>query len=230
MRLPFQRADVRRAPEPGEVEVVRPQQQRRNATGPRCILVAAVARLLGQSLDPDVALLQIAVESASLDYKADLDIDDKRQRATIAKDVIAFADSGGGTIVVGVSEGAPGRFEPTGIAVAHAAKLEVTRLNQALRPYVGPGLSVETRTFSVEDKVYVRIAIPSIEGTLALAHQEHQDAGLFPGRVYVRTDAAQSIEVRDHVTLTNLLDRVLAQRLSVSRRAAAEHANGDLGR
>jgi hypothetical protein len=47
---------------------------------------------------------------------------------------------------------------------------------------------------------------------LAFAKDEHADAGVYPGRFYIRNEAAQSAEVRDWVTLNELFERVLSER------------------
>ena len=178
-------------------------------------LFRAVARCLEESdgrVTADEALVRAGTEGASLDYKRTIDLGDKKQRAGLAKDVIAFCNSGGGVIVVGVEEVEPGTFVPIGLGESELTGLEVTRLNDSLRRYVGTEISVGSRRVRVDGKHFVIISIPARKGMLALAREEHQDAGLFPGRIYVRNDAGQSAEVRDAVTLAGLLDGVLRDR------------------
>lgn len=175
----------------------------------------AVLRCLGEAQaehSADVALIRLGAESRSLDYKARVDLTDKKQRACLAKDVLAFCNSGGGSIVVGVDEPAPGVFERVGLSTRDADSLEVTRLNDALRTYVGTEVSVGSRRVRDEGKDFVIISIERVTGMLAYARQEHPDAGLHPGRIYVRNDAAQSAEVRDAVTLSRLIETLVHDR------------------
>lgn len=174
-------------------------------------LFEAAGRCLGDA-NADASLVRVGTESRWLDYKRTIDLDDKKQRACVAKDVLAFANSGGGSIVVGMDESAPGVFMPVGVSDLQAQRLEVSRLNDALRRYTGTELSVQSRRFWWQSKLFIVISIPPCVGTIALAREEHADAGLFPGRIYVRNDAAQSAEVRDATTLAKLIERVVKER------------------
>jgi CheY-like chemotaxis protein len=179
-------------------------------------LFRLVTRCLGEQnseMSADVALVRVGSESRSLDYKQMVDLEDMKARAGLAKDVIAFFNSGGGSIVVGVGEEAPGRFALRGVTNAVAESLEVTRLNDLLRRYIGTELSVSARRVEIEAMTFVIVSVPACTTELAYARGEHPEAGLFPGRVYVRNDAAQTIEVRDAVTLGQLIDRLVHERM-----------------
>lgn len=52
----------------------------------------------------DHALLYLGTETPTLDYKESVDLSSRDGRARLAKDVIAMANSGGGTIIIGVAE------------------------------------------------------------------------------------------------------------------------------
>lgn len=170
-------------------------------------LADALAVGLKRPGNPIDALITAQAETASVDYKARLALETSRDRAAIAKDVLAFANSGGGVIIVGVAEG-PGGIEEVGVD----AVPDPTEVNQALRPFVGQGLAVGVTPHRRNGLLFTVIRIPSAGGRVALARQENADARLFRGRVYVRTEAAESAEVQDAELLDKLFERVMKTR------------------
>lgn len=56
-------------------------------------------------------------ETASLDYKRDYDLGDSKGKKGLLADICAFANNGGGTIVVGVDEERDGSGQKTGLPV-----------------------------------------------------------------------------------------------------------------
>lgn len=83
-------------------------------------------------------LVQLAQERPELDYKEVLDLSSRDGCASLAKDVIAFANYGGGWIVVGMREFEPGKFDACGVGLSPAEMLETTRLHKAIAPYMDP--------------------------------------------------------------------------------------------
>ncbi len=57
--------------------------------------------------NPDAVRIYLGSERQDLDYKEGLDLQTKDNCAALAKDVIAIANWGGGTIIVGVAEPRP---------------------------------------------------------------------------------------------------------------------------
>lgn len=176
------------------------------------VIVETAARCMGR--DPASALVNIGAESRTLDLKRDVDLKDKKQRASLAKDVLAFANSGGGNIVIGVDEPSRGVFLPVGVSQARIAELEVTRLNQALERYVGPTPRVESRTIESKGLQFVLLTIKASRATLVFAREAHEGAGLYPGRIYVRDDAARSTELQDSEQLSQTIERLVRERIA----------------
>jgi CheY-like chemotaxis protein len=184
-------------------------------------LIACVNRTLREPSSPEIVMLLLGVESRDLDYKEDLDLESKHGRASIAKDFISMANIGGGTIIVGVRESEPGVFKPVGVSDDRLALFETTRLNDLVRPYIGAAVAVSSRVISYQSHHYVFIRIPSSGNTLAMPVSSHEGASLFTGRIYGRTNAARTEEVRDSLEVLQMLDRIVSDRV---RRILAERA------
>lgn len=176
-------------------------------------LVTRVDRLLRLRRDPDVALLTLGVESADLDYKETLDLQTRDGRASVAKDVIAMANSGGGKLVVGIREDRPGIFVQAGLSEAHLEALEPSRLNRALQDFLDPPLSVGSRTVRDKGKAFCIIDVPPAGESIVLARRENDRANLRQGRVYARTSAVESAEVRTSAELRSIIERIIAARI-----------------
>ena len=175
-------------------------------------LLSRVDRLLRLRRDPDLALVHLGVETKDLDYKELLELDCRDGRAGLAKDVIAMANSGGGRIIVGVRESAPGSFAPVGIPEDDLAAFEPSRLNRALRDYLDPPFSVGVKQVRDGGRAFAILEVPPGREMIILAARENDRAGLRRGRVYVRTSSVESAEVRDSNELRALLERVIAAR------------------
>ncbi len=139
---------------------------------------------------------------------SEMPLTEKAARAALAKDVIAMANTGGGTIVVGVDESTPGSFVPSGMPESSCAPLETTRLNQALSAFVDPQLGIRSRQVLYNGKRFVFIEVPSAAPQLAMPRRDHPEAGLLVGRIYVRTTAAQSAPLQTSEEIRTLVERL----------------------
>lgn len=184
-------------------------------------LIACVNRTLREPSSPEIVMLLLGIESHDLDYKEDLDLESKTGRASLAKDFISMANIGGGTIIVGVRESEPGVFKPVGVSDDRLAFFETTRLNDLVRPYIGSAVAVSSHVISYQSHHYIFIRIPSSGNTLAMPGRSHEGASLFTGRIYGRTNAARTEEVRDSLEVLQMLDRIVTERV---RRILAERA------
>jgi len=171
-------------------------------------LVECAGRTLGTPSDPLLALIHAGVESRVLDYKERVDLSTRSGRASLAKDVLAFSNSDGGHIVVGVREASAGVFCAVGITNEQAESLEVSRLNKSLRVFLGHDLCVASVVVTDSAMRYCVISIKASTDELRFAHAEDANGKLFLGRIYVRNDAAESAEVRDGATMRQLVRRL----------------------
>ena len=173
-----------------------------------------VDEVLERRRDPVHTIIELGSEMPSLDYKKEVCLDSRDDRAKLAKDVIAFANYGGGQIVVGVHEVTPGRFVPEGVSKEQIATLEVSRLNRGIRKYLDPPVHVGVRSVNYDRGTFVILDIPAATGSLVLPKSGNDAARLFPGRIYSRTTAAESAEVSSSEDLRRILDRITSARLS----------------
>jgi CheY-like chemotaxis protein len=162
-------------------------------------------------VNPDHALLYLGTETPTLDYKESLNLNTRDDRAKVAKDVIAMANSGGGTIIVGVAEKTKGHFEHVGLNSTVLENLEVSLVNRSLRAFIDPVFHIGVRKVSDGGKTYVFIEIPGSKGLPILAKKSNESAALYQGRIYIRTSAAESREITDSTELRQLFDRFPAK-------------------
>lgn len=167
-----------------------------------------IKTLLDTSRDSDSILVELGYETRELDYKLSVDLQTSAGRAALAKDVIAFANWGGGNIVIGVDEVRPGDFFPTGIPDHDLPQYEVTRLNRSLRDYLDPPIPIEVRRVTWRRRRFVVLQVPRAEGGPVLAARKHDGAGLYMGRIYTRSAAAESAEVQHAAELRQLLSKL----------------------
>jgi predicted HTH transcriptional regulator len=128
-------------------------------------------------------------------------------RAALAKDAIAFANYGGGTIVVGVAEVRPGEFVARGIEQSLVADLEASKLNNAVRPFLDPPISLTVKIVRDGARHFALIRVPAAEHVPVIAKRQNERASLYLGRLYTRSSACESAEVQTSAELRTLLDR-----------------------
>ncbi len=172
-----------------------------------------VCKVLEDKTNPDVALLNLGYETIDIDYKEHVDLSKKDGRASLAKDIIAMANTVGGTIIIGVSEPVPGQFERVGISEEKAIYFETTKVGNALRKYIGSVISVSVKRLKWRSKLFVFIRVPSCKDTLAMAYCDNETANLYQGRIYARDHSAQSVEVKDSIQVLRIIDKIVAGRI-----------------
>ena len=77
--------------------------------------------------------LAATCETAPVDFKAELDVEDKGAWLEILKDIVAMANSGGGIILFGLDDSG----NPTGSDVAPILDYDASRIGDKLRKYTG---------------------------------------------------------------------------------------------
>jgi CheY-like chemotaxis protein len=172
-------------------------------------LLSAVEWFVMGNASPDQALLNLGTESPTLDYKETLDISSRDGLAKVAKDVIAMANSGGGTIIVGVAEKAKGHFEQVGLSPEVLEKLEVSLVNKSLRGFMDTAFHIGVRRVTDGDKTFVFLEVPAAKDLPILAKKKNESASLYQGRLYIRTSAAESREITDSSELRSLLKKFI---------------------
>jgi len=160
----------------------------------------------------DRMLLNVAVEGRDLDYKERIDLDSNTSKAELARDIIAMANSGGGRLVVGVAE-RDDSFERIGVPAAELLRYETTKINDAVKKYVTATAYVSSRVVEYQGNRFIFIEIYPSEDTIALAAIPNEKAGLYPGRIYIRTQDGRTTELTDPLDLRRLIDRLVENKL-----------------
>ena len=171
-------------------------------------LIATITRLLRLRPDPDLKLVHMGFETQSLDYKESVDLTSRSGRASLAKDVMAMANWGGGTIVIGVAESSPGEFIPRGVPDSALEHFETTQLNRGVNEFLDPPVSITVRRVRERSQIFVLLTIPAAENSFILVKRQNDDAKIYPGRIYSRSSASESAEVKTSSELRELLDRL----------------------
>jgi CheY-like chemotaxis protein len=168
--------------------------------------VEFVTRVLTLDADLDAEILDIPEESRSLEYLEAVELGSDDGRAALAKEVMAMANSGGGTIVVGVKEVWPGDFAATGIGEAAAETLETGRVRAALQDYLEPPVQVAVKRVRDGSRRFALLRIPNAGEALVQAAKWNVRAGLEPGHVYARDGAKGIADVGTWEELRALLE------------------------
>ncbi len=121
---------------------------------------------------------------------------------------MAMANWGGGTIVVGVAEPQPGNFVAQGVPDSVLDSFETSRLNRAVNEFLDPPVPITVRRVQDGNQMFVLLSVPAAKDSLVLVKRQNEDAGIYPGRIYSRSSAAESAEVRTSSELRELLDRL----------------------
>ena len=172
-------------------------------------LLDAVNWYIMADMSSDKALLNLSTETPTLDYKESVVLSTRDGRACLAKDVIAMANIGGGTVIIGVAEQSRGHFRKVGLAPDKLAELEVSLVNKCLRPFIDPSFHIGVRRVTQDERTFVFLEVPGAKETPILARKDNKAASLYQGRLYIRSSAAESREITDSAELRQLLRRFL---------------------
>jgi len=166
------------------------------------------AKLLHLTTDPDLAMIYSGVETQGFDYKEAINLQTKEGAASLAKDVIAMANWGGGIIIVGFKEVRPGEFDPIGVTPDALPLFEPTRLNKTLGDFLDPPVAVNVRRISDGKFTFICLAVPGSSEDLIFARKENAAAGLFKGRIYSRTSRMESGQLESADEIRRLIIRI----------------------
>lgn len=129
-------------------------------------------------------VLDLAQEFDCLDFKQEWTDLKGEARAGLAKDVLSFANSGGGLIVVGVND--------DGARVGLSAAIDPSIVRQAVAAFLPTGESPATLyNFEVDGLRYQILLIDSDDELLPY-ESARSGAGIERGRVYVRSGTINS--------------------------------------
>lgn len=157
------------------------------------------------------ALLERPAEAADLDFKSKFDVNDAGDWLEILKDIAAFANSGGGTILIGVNDDGT----PSGADVTGALAIDPADLTNRIHKYTGTHFhGFEITDCGKEGHEICAIVVKSSRvplvftrvGTYEIA-QGKQETVFSVGTVYFRHGAKSEPGVSDD--LRQVLEREL---------------------
>ncbi|MBN2309032.1 MAG: ATP-binding protein [Candidatus Hydrogenedentes bacterium] len=158
-------------------------------------------------------LINAGRESRDLDYKAPIkwDEDDKRACCELVKDVLALANSGGGWLVIGVSEQDKDTFVKEGLTPEQSKSFEATRLSKFVNNYADPPVDPHVYKPEVDGKRFVCIQVPGFPDTPHICQKDFPKTLSSPA-LYVRNDAKESASVKNSADFRRIVERAIRQR------------------
>ncbi len=167
-------------------------------------------------------------ETKSIDYKAPAawNESDKKACCELVKDILAFANSGGGFIVIGVSE-TPTGIDHQGLSEPQLASFDTSRVNRFLQNYTDPPINCTIAKKDVDGRHYVVVEVPAFPDTPHICQKEYPGA-LLKSCLYVRTDNNESAPITSSADFRNIVElgvRNRQDRLLESFRAILVGAN-----
>ncbi|HSO00771.1 MAG TPA: ATP-binding protein [Candidatus Nanopelagicales bacterium] len=159
-------------------------------------------------------LLNVRGEGDSWDFKLIFDLS-KNAAQELTKDILSFANSGGGHLVFGVH---PKTYEPCGIS--NGSDVDVTKIHNAIAKYVAPQIKLAAAAYKISAPAwenerwfgilyvaaYSGIAMPAT--TVNTTNESGQQKLVFkPSDIFVR-DGGQSTHAKQD-PMNQLLQRIL---------------------
>ena len=132
-------------------------------------------------------MVALGRERRDLDYKdaAAWNKDDKKACCAIIKDILAMANTLGGSIVVGVNETATG-FDPVGLMPDQLKSWESTRVNNFVQNYADPPVNVEIAKPVCSGRQFAVLLVPRFRQAPHLCVKDYPEVLTKPA-LYVRT-------------------------------------------
>jgi hypothetical protein len=156
-------------------------------------------------------------EHRLFDYKGPMAWNEKDRFAIeLIKDILAMANSGGGQIVIGVSEPQGGGFSFDGITDSDAKTWDPTRLANKVNSFADPPVSLRVRIAVCYGR---KFAVITVDGFLQVPHVCKKECSTPEGSriltaptFYVRTANCESSPVRNAADLNELIERAVRTR------------------
>jgi len=162
--------------------------------------------------EPDESLRRVLLkgyETKDFDYKGPMDWDasDKKARCELVKDILAMANTLGGTIVLGVSELANG-WDFEGVSSEQAKTFDSTKINAFVQNYADPPINCSVHKLQHEGKNFVILQVPQFPDTPHICQKD------FPGvladrGLYMRSDNNESAPLKSSADFRVLIGRAV---------------------
>jgi hypothetical protein len=162
-----------------------------------------------------ITILRRGYESKDLDYKGPMSWDETGKEACcgLVKDVLGMANTAGGFVIIGVSEG-PSGFSWDGLSPEQLGTFETSRVNRFLQNYADPPINALLRKIDHENKSFVIIEIPLFPDTPHICVKEYPKVLTAP-TLYVRTDNNETAPIRSSADFRTVLERAVRNRSDI---------------
>ena len=161
------------------------------------------------------ALVRRGGEDRDFDYKGPMAWDERDKECIgLVKDVLAMANTLGGFIVIGVSEGATG-YALDGLSADQAKSWDPTRFGNKVNTYADPPVGVRLRKVTCDGATFVVISVPPFQGTPHIctkAYERDGDKVLTAPTLYTRTANCESAPIRDAAGFQDIIQRAVRTR------------------
>jgi hypothetical protein len=159
-----------------------------------------------------VEILLTNKESKELDYKAPCSWNsgDKKALCELVKDILAFGNTKGGYLVIGVHEKNNG-WEFEGLSDDQLATFDTTKVNQFINKYADPPINVSVEIVRHQNKSFIIIGVPKFADTPHICQKDFPGV-LYEATVYVRTDNNESAPIKKSSDFRMLLESALSNR------------------
>lgn len=166
-----------------------------------------------------INLVKSRRETRTLDYKSEVNPASKQDVVALAKDVTAFANTRGGTIIVGVDDST---FDAVGVKPELLKALRPEDLDNKINEYPEPRVDFEVSTFTYQRKSLIAIEVATNAEQPCVMKKEGnypepssgRTKNAFPrGAIFVRHGAKSSPATRRDI------ERMFRERLERERRS-----------
>lgn len=158
-------------------------------------------------------------ENRNIDAKGPIVWDGADNSASLAKDIVAFANSrDGGLVILGKRESTPGEFEFVGVSEEEAGSFDTTKVATWINNRFSPPIRLVCHRHEYEGRTFIIIAIEEFEDVPAICTREYQSQSqsgrtvLRSGDIFVRNDNAESVPIRSPDSLRQLIGVAVAKR------------------
>ena len=165
-------------------------------------------------------------ESKDLDYKGPCEWNSKNKASCceLVKDILAFGNTLGGYLIVGVDE-RPDGFVYTGLSADQLASFDTTKINQFANNYSDPPINTTAYKVTHNHKHFVIISVPVFSDTPHICQKDYPGI-LSEATVYVRTDNNESAPIKKSSDFRLVIENSIKNRtdqLLTSFRAILKH-------
>ena len=146
-----------------------------------------------------IRFIEAAGESANIDAKGPMSWDGGPDSAGLTKDIISFANSrDGGVIVIGKEEASPGVFVLNGLTPTQASSFETTKNATWVNNHCAPPVNIVCNRVQHKSKEFIVLTVAEFDDVPIICTKQFELAGKPPkvllrkGAIYVRNANAES--------------------------------------